>query len=153
MSLGMAVAVFALQASGADGAPKPLDAATRAHLAAERFSEVRQVAKLPGAVQEELARRLSGGIADAGQPFQETDVVREPGLPHHRLVVAAVSGDHCIVHYESGGIALFRSLMILSWETDKATVVWEGPARRPLATAAQIEAALRDGSLYPSKSR
>ena len=149
----MAVAVFALYASGADGAPKTLDAATRAHLAAERFSEVRQVARLPAAVREELARRLSGGIADAGQPFQETDVVREPGLPRHRLVVAAVSGDHCIVHYESGGIALFRTVVIVSLQDGKAAIQWEGAARGGLTTVAEIQAALRDGSLFRTQGR
>lgn len=152
-----AVAFLIALPTATPGPPLPVvDGKTRAHLAAERFSEVRQVAKLPRAVREELARHLQVAhleMADEGQPFQETDVITEHGLPRYRMVVAAVSDDHCIVHYEQGGIALFRSLAIFSWNDTKAALLWEGAAPPSLATAAAIQAAVRDGSLFRGRGR
>jgi hypothetical protein len=55
----------------------------------ERFKEVR-ANSLPKAVLDQM-----GGVADAGEPFNATDLIDDPGVPRKRLIVAAISEHYC----------------------------------------------------------
>ncbi len=63
------------------------------------------MADLPDAVAAELRRLFNSqsGLADAGEPFNATDVVFWP-LPHLRFLRAIRRGDRWAVWYEHGGL-------------------------------------------------
>ena len=88
---------------------------------AEVFHEVKQASLLPSAVVDKL-----GGIADAGQPFNPTDVV-DPRLPMRQLIVAAVSERYCIVSYWHGGIALRLETNIFELSGGQVKHTWLSP--------------------------
>jgi hypothetical protein len=115
-TLGLACALGAC----ASDAPRPpaapqLELETRALAAAQgqRFDYVRRVAALPADVAGALPVLASpggllprtGGMADFDQPFNASDVIL-PGLPLHRLVLAALSPELAVVFTQSGGIAM-----------------------------------------------
>jgi hypothetical protein len=69
------------------------------------FRSIASIRDLEAAVKAEIRLRVSEPIADAGAPFQATDVVAD-GLPRRRFVVAGVSTatpKYWIVCYEHGG--------------------------------------------------
>jgi hypothetical protein len=69
------------------------------------FRSITSIRDLDAAVKAEIRRRVGESIADAGAPFQATDVVAE-GLPRRRFVVAGMSTatpKYWIVCYEHGG--------------------------------------------------
>jgi hypothetical protein len=92
----------------------------------ETFKEVRANA-LPKAVLAEFRDfHVSGtveGIADAGQPFNATDVV-DPGLPMRSLVVAGLSQHYCALSYWEGGIAMMFKTSIFELSDGAARLVW-----------------------------
>ena len=63
---------------------------------------------LPASVRTAL-QTLYGGpplsLAEPDAPFAATDVITDQQLPGRRLIAAGCSADHCLLHYERGGIA------------------------------------------------
>src|SRR5215472_2023234 len=101
----------------------------------ETFKEVRTnalpkavLAALRGFRPPELAGELhvSGtteGIADAGQPFNATDIV-DPRLPMRSLVVAGLSQHYCALSYWQGGMAMTFKTSIFELSDGAARLVW-----------------------------
>jgi len=101
----------------------------------ETFKEVRGnalpnsvLAELRGLIPPELARELhvsdtAEGIADAGQPFNATDIV-DPGLPMRSLVVAGLSQHYCALSYWKGGMAMMFKTSIFELSDGAARLVW-----------------------------
>jgi hypothetical protein len=90
---------------------------------AQMFTEVRQVSLLPRAVLDHFGH----GIADPGQDFNKTDVqdIHDP-KPSHQLLVAAVSKQHCIVSYVTGGIRIRFEMTIFDLSNGSARVIFQG---------------------------
>ncbi len=70
---------------------------------------ITRVADLPA----EVRAALKTPMADAGAPWQVTDVIATPGLPLARLVGARRDGTTWTVDYERGGIAYSRHRLTL----------------------------------------
>src|SRR5436305_11625140 len=66
----------------------------------QQFREVLSKNDLP----IEVVGWFTGGIADPGEKYFETDV-GDSHLPRRRLLVAGKSPKYCIVNYEVGGLA------------------------------------------------
>jgi hypothetical protein len=131
--------------------PSPsLTAAQRAHLKEERFQAVTSVRGLPLGVREALQALFGTGsldIAEPGAEFQATDVVVNPKLPRRRLVAAGCSSDHCVVHYERGGIVATRYVTLFHWTPAATRFEWGGTAPRTLATIADVRSAILAGEV------
>lgn len=84
------------------------------------FNEVRNVGTIPEAV----LIQFQGGLADPGQEFQSTDVIRGRPLPLRRLIVAGASQRYYVVHYERGGIGRSWLLALFELSDGKASVRW-----------------------------
>jgi len=85
----------------------------------EVFHEVKQASLLPSAVLDAL-----GGMADPGQPFNNSDALGS-NLPMQRLIVAAVSENYCIVSYWQGGISLLAlRTSIFKLSAGRAKRIW-----------------------------
>lgn len=69
-------------------------------------------------------------MAEAGEPFQATDVIRTPHLPFERFVSARRTGCALWLLYERGGIALRHEAVDLDLEKGKWTVR-KPPAAKP----------------------
>jgi hypothetical protein len=127
-----------------------LTAAQRAHLKDERFQIVTSVRGLPLGVREALQALFGSGaldIAEPGAEFQATDVIVNSGLPSRRLVTAGCSSDHCLVHYERGGIAHTRYVALFHWTPAATRFEWGGTAPRSLATIADVRNAILGGDI------
>ena len=94
------------------------------------FIEITEVSRLP----QSVLREFSNSMADPGKPFRVTDV--DPTcedsqsifcvnpIPHRRLLIAAVSSQYCIVHYEFGGIVHSWVIALFKLSSDRALRVW-----------------------------
>jgi hypothetical protein len=95
--------------------------AAKSRVAWERFqraewSTVRSLAQVPPEVLASLRIRLGEDprIADAGEPFDATDVLT--GLPRRRLVLAGRSSSDWFIVYEQGGRG--HHLVFVDFETE-----------------------------------
>ncbi|SRR6266568_5222465 len=84
------------------------------------FNEVRKVDAIP----ETVLVQFQGGLADPGQDFQSTDVIRGRPLPLRRLIIAGASQRYYILHYERGGIGRSWLLALFELSDGKANVRW-----------------------------
>jgi hypothetical protein len=114
---------------------------------------VTKMREIPEEVVKACAAASSGGgfeLADAGQPFQVTDVISNEKLPGKRLDWAARIPGYMIVHYETGGIAHSYHVMVVALDSGKkAHVVWAALAK-PLKSYAEFREALIAGKLDDS---
>jgi hypothetical protein len=87
------------QANEEEEGPDPTCAITRSTVIVRRFAD------LPAAIRDDVLR--GGAIAEAGQPFIRSDVVRyrERGLPDRRFVMGGSSDGNWFVWFEHGGFA------------------------------------------------
>lgn len=70
------------------------------------FREVRSLHDLPASVLRGLfVVAGSATVADAGEPFNRSDLIENPRWPSRRFARAATSGDTWVVAYEQGGFA------------------------------------------------
>jgi len=83
----------------------------------EKFRQVRANA-LPKAVLDQME-----GVADAGEPFNGTDVI-VPGKPRNSLIVAAISEHYCALTYWEGGIAITFNTMVFDLSDGTARPIW-----------------------------
>ena len=84
----------------------------------ERFKEVR-ANSLPKAVLDQM-----DGVADAGEPFNATDVIEDPGVPRKSLIVAAISEHYCALTDWQRGIALTFHTMVFALSDGSARPFW-----------------------------
>ena len=90
------------------------------------FRQVYKMADLPAPVKEFCTDHI-GRFADPGQNWQVTDVIYDDTLPGRRLIWAAVNGEICVLHYESGGRGTSGHVLIISYkEGVKFEVLWHG---------------------------
>src|SRR5262245_7126197 len=97
--------------------PLALDPALRSHLRSESLALVTHVADLPPTVQvalKSLFKDQSLDMAEPGEDFQATDVVLGEKLPSRRLITAGCSRDHCLVHYERGGVGHTYNVVLVA---------------------------------------
>jgi len=128
-----------------------LAAADRQHLLQVKDAPlVTTMHQIPAEVVAACAAASSGGgfeLADAGQPFQATDVITEKNLPGKRLIWAARLPGYMVVHYERGGIAHSFHVMVVALDSSrKAHVVWAAAARL-MKSYAEFREALVGGKL------
>jgi hypothetical protein len=99
------------------------------------FALIRDVKSLPRPVRQAFTE--AGGsrlvLADPGQRFEATDVIRDTSLPRKRLIFAGVSGNKCFVHYEQGGLGHYFLVSFFELTSvDRMRPIWRGycgPAR------------------------
>lgn len=92
---------------------------------APQFQEVHATTKLPPQVLAFCADG-HGRIAEPGQKWQHTDVVRDDTLAGKRLIWGASGGGLYVVHYESGGRGHAYHVLVARFKQGdrKAEVVW-----------------------------
>jgi hypothetical protein len=126
----------------------------RVHLRSERFSPLANVAALPTGLRDEL-NNLFGGktleLADPGAPFQATDVMVTPRLPHRRLTAAGCSPDHCLVYYERGGFAHVHYAVLFKVSSDGTRFEFGGLAPGGLADLEAVKTAIAAGKVLGQK--
>ena len=112
-----------------------------------------RVAQLPPSLRVSLAKTFQQRqlyIADAGQPYQVTDVViLRPGqreLPFRRLLFAFRAGVYHVVYYEMGGYGQSVSAVVFAAPGSRSyRFIWGGierdyqrPAKSPAAVVHRI---------------
>jgi hypothetical protein len=120
-------------------------------LAGERYALVTDPDKLPIQLREALAREVKQPklhMAAAGSPYISGDVVMDKSLPIHRLILAAVGEKHAIVHFESGGYAASRRVVVFELTEDGVATLWSEMVRRRISAPVEFEQAIKDGSLF-----
>ncbi len=115
-------------------------------LDAARFHEVHSRAELPGGVVA-LLGSSSVGIADPGESWQ-IGCVGDDRTPKTRLIWAAIAGELCVVHYESGGIVHSFHILVATFQKGdtRATVEWRS-VTKPLKDYGEFVAALEANKL------
>lgn len=147
---GLMLLVSAFASSQSAQPSSELSESLRTHVRDERFVGVTSVAGLPPAVQDGL-KRLFGSptlrLAEPGAEFQTTDVIVKPNLPVRRLIVAGCSADHCLVHYERGGIAHTRYVVLFQLTETGTRFEWGGSAPDGLSGTDEVKAAVLAGAV------
>jgi hypothetical protein len=149
-----ALAIMVIAALGALRADAKAPSTLTQELARAPISDVTtRVAQLPSALKTSLAKAFQQKqlyIADAGQPYQVTDVVvLRPGereLPFRRLLFAFRAGTYHVVYYEMGGYGQSVSAVVFaSPDRRHYRFVWGGierdyqrPAKTPAAVVQRI---------------
>jgi hypothetical protein len=100
----------------------------RSHLLVkDTFQVLTSTARIPIDVKSTFAaacRERTFSMADPGQEYQETDVVEDTTLPIRRLLFAAKSADHFLIHYEIGGFAHSYHVLLFRLKDSVAQFVW-----------------------------
>ena len=105
----------------------PLSAVDKQHLLNDTFVIVKTVSAIPKSVQRHLlGKSVEAGMADAGQPFQITDVISGKSLPFQRLIFAGTSSGYCFVYSEHGGFGYWTNVHLYRLSDAKAELVWRG---------------------------
>ena len=140
--------------AGQAAIPAALPAPVRAHVKDERFGIVTSIRGLPLGVRDELQTMFGGSldIAEAGTPFQVTDVVVDPKLPRRRLVAAGCSIDHCLVYYERGGIAHSWHAALFHWTPAATKLEFGGVAPSGLKSIDEVRSGVLSGAIKRSAS-
>ena len=65
-------------------------------------------------------------MAEPGQKWEPTDVIRDQKLPRKRLIWAARGDNYYVVHYESGGIGHAYHVIVAELKAgeDKPSLLW-----------------------------
>ena len=118
-----------------------------------------RVGQLPKPLRTALAqafRERQLYIADAGQPYQVTDVVIvRPGerqLPFRRLLFAFRAGTHYVVYYQMGGYGQSISALVFApHDAVRYRLVWGGVERdydKPAKTPAELIRRIAQDKLF-----
>ncbi len=88
-------------------------------------------------------------MAAAGERFNDECLLIE-GLPRFRLVLAALNDRFVILHYEKGGFAPTRHVVLLRRDPsrNRAIELWSNFTACQLETPQEFQAALRSGTLW-----
>ncbi len=115
----------------------PLSQIDKQHVLQDNFVLVKTVQALPKAVQHGLlGADIRSGMADAGQPFEISDMVGPKPLPFRRLIYAGVSSSYCFVYNEYGGYGYGTQAAVYRLTGGRATLIWRAGLQnynRPLA--------------------
>jgi hypothetical protein len=113
------------QAADAAEPPTLSPADRKVLLETRNFREVHKKGDLPAAILN-LCTDGGGAMAEPGQPFQVTDVIRDATLPGRRLIWGAIGGDYYVVHYEIGGYAHVFDYLVATMPKGgtRPTVLW-----------------------------
>jgi hypothetical protein len=107
---------------------KHLRAYDRNHLLKkDTFNIVMRTEQIPNSVVRafvHITRDSAFSMANPGEKFQVTDVIDEAGLSDRRLIFAGIASDHCVLHYEMGGIGHAYYLLLFRLKGSHATFVW-----------------------------
>jgi len=132
--------------AGASEPRPPADA-----LARERYEMVSAPSGLPPEIQSALARHLGQErlhMAAPGEPFTSGDLVVDKSLPSRRLIAAAVGKTYAVVHYEQGGFARTRRVVVVERApSGPSEVVWSGRVPRTYEPP-EFERAIHSRSLW-----
>jgi hypothetical protein len=153
IAIGMLIALVSV-AAGATS-PPPLQLPAK-ELGAERYAYVTKIGQLPEDIRKGLARQLEQRelqMADAGMPFSSGDAVIDPNLPTHRLIVAAVGAKYVVVHFERGGVALTRWIVVFERTTAGLNALWHGVINEVYREPKELEAAIRTGTLWKASTK
>lgn len=157
MSGPLALALSLLLAPPAPAATSPpVLRIPEKELAAERYTFVSAVAKLPADVRAALARQLGEDplrMADAGAPFNATDVITDASQPGRRLILAALGDHFAVVHFEQGGVEHTRWVVLFERAAQGLNVLWHGVVEHTYGDARELESAIRTGSLWKAPVR
>ena len=122
-------AVWAKQAETKSATPNfgsLMTPANQQHLFSDDFALVYTVRQIPQPVQERLlGKGERQGMADAGKPFERSDMVGPIPLPFRRLVFAAVSASYCLVYNQYGGIVEGTKVSFYRLSAGQAVLVWK----------------------------
>ncbi len=129
-----------------------LSAEDKQHLLNDQFTVVKIVQAIPKPVLDRLlGKGPLDGMADAGQPFQFSDVLRG-NLPFRRLVFAAVSPGYCLIYNEHGGYSPYMEMSLYRLSGGQAPMVWRGRPRGSSfgsnLSLPQLQSKIREGKYY-----
>jgi hypothetical protein len=131
---------------------RPLSTAQVKHLKSESLAPILKVGDLPASVRTAL-QDLYGGpplsLAEPDAPFAATDVITDQQLPGRRLIAAGCSPEHCLVHYERGGIAHVYYVVLFALSGTTSRLEWGGMASGRLPDIATVQSDLVAGRVKP----
>ena len=106
-----------------------------------RFRQLVATTNLPPAIVA-LCADDAGRLAQPGQKWQATDIIRDSSLPCKRLIWAAVAGEYYVVHYERGGRGHSFHVLVatLTKGEQKPRVIWRGVGDRLKGYSAFLDA-------------
>jgi hypothetical protein len=92
---------------------------------ASRFHEIHTVTNLPASVVA-LCADQNGRLAEPGQKWEPTDVIRDQKLPRKHLIWATKGDDYYVIHYESGGRGHGYHVIVAELKAgqDKPSFLW-----------------------------
>ena len=102
-----------------------LSSLDKQHIIQDKFVIVKTLQAIPEPVQDRLLGKKSlYGMADAGQPYQTSDIVGPKPLPFRRLIFAALSAGYCLIYNEYGGFMYGQEVSLYCLSAGQATLVW-----------------------------
>jgi hypothetical protein len=115
-------------------------------------------ANLPRSVIDALESVTIGRrepMADAGEPWNPSDVVTRPVLSRQRLIWAVSVNGYVIVHYEQGGYAHSFEVVVISPAHDDGTraVIWPTAVSNKVLDFPTFAALVRVGKVYTYNPR
>jgi len=118
------------------------------HFLDDDFKIITDVRALPAPILQIYTEK--GGsrlmLANPGQKFEVTDVIRDASMPRERLIFAGVAGDKCFVHYERGGYAHTYVVEFFGITSpDSVEPLWSGYCEAPAANIQDLRSQLIHG--------
>jgi hypothetical protein len=115
------------------------------------FAIVKDVKTLPRQVIDAFTEQ--GGshllMANPGQRFEATDIIRDSSVPRERLIFAGVLNDKCFVHYEQGGRAHSYILAFFNVaSTSGLKMLWRGYCTAPATNLQELQFKVTNGGCY-----
>jgi hypothetical protein len=112
------------------------------------FTIVKDVKALPrpviNAFTEKGGSRLI--MANPGERFEATDVIRDSSVPRERLIFAGVLNTKCFVHYEQGGYAHSYFIAFFNlFAADGMKPIWRGYCTGPTANINELRSQIISG--------
>ena len=129
----------------------PLSVVDKKHLLEDKFVVAKTVAAMPLPVQKKiLGTDTRSGMADAGQPYEISDMVGPKPLPFRRLVFVGTSPGYCVVYDEYGGVGTGQEVSLYRLSPGRAVLVWQANLRDQsrYLTLAQLQSAVAASKLY-----
>jgi hypothetical protein len=121
------------------------------------FNIVTDVKALPGPVLQKYTEPSGPRLlmANPGQEFEDTDIIRDPGMPRERLIFAGVAGDKCFVHYEKGGKPYMYVVEFFGVTSPESVEpLWSGYCDAPAANVQELRSqVIHGGCSHPPIAR
>jgi len=112
---------------------------------------------LPPDIRAALEREFAESrleLASHDEPFNAGCVI-DPGLPRHRLLLAAVSPRFAVVHFESGGYAVSQRVLVFQRGVrgNTAEKISSSLASTAWAEPVSFLSAIRSGELFIDRAK